>query len=210
MHVKMFQLKEGLSMTDDLQKAEVKALVNKDALEQALAVGMHGAPVIKRDEKIRYLGEFRERVLRLLTKKQVAGSAVYPEILASLKDSRAAKMIISGKVNYRSAEKYRDLAEQVGKMCTVINDPAMIGDTGLVVVSSDAVDIDDISIPDRRIRLEQLGIPVALISAAGQKVCDECYKKITATEPGEAINYRKLSLGDRFWGENCAACQGKI
>lgn len=194
-------------MASDVQKEEIGSWVNKDALDKALAVGMHGAPEIKRDEKIRYLGEFRERVMRLLTKKQVAEPAVYLEILDSLKDRRAAKIIISGDINYRSAEKYRKLAEQVGKTCTVIHDPAMIGDTGLVVVSGDAVDIDDISVPDRGTRLEQLGIPEAIISAAGQKVCDGCYKKITVTEPGEAINYHKLSLADRFWGGHCAACE---
>ncbi|KAF1084115.1 hypothetical protein SPSYN_02767 [Sporotomaculum syntrophicum] len=196
-------------MASDLQRDEIKSWVNKDSLAQALAMGMHGAPEIKRDEKNRYLGEFRERVIRLLSKKQVAEPAVYPEILESLKDPRAAKMIISGDINYRSAEKYRELAEQVGKICTVIHDPAMTGDTGLVIVSSDTVDVADIFVPDRKTRLERLGVPAALVSAAGKKVCDKCYEKITGTAPSEAINYSKLTLADRFWGDHCVACDGK-
>jgi len=196
-------------VTRDIQKETIGAWVNKDALDKALAVGLHGAPEIKHDEKIHYLGEFRERVIRLLTKKQVAEPGVYPEILASLKDKRAVQMIISGDIKYQAAEKYRRLADQQDKACTVIKDPGMVGDTGLVVVSDDAVDIEDIAVLDRKTRLGQLGIPAALAEAAGEKVCDKCFKKITEAEQGEVINYRKLTLADRFWGENCAACEEK-
>lgn len=63
--------------------------VEKDNLEQALLVGIHGAPEIKHDEKIYFLGEFKERVIRRLSIKQVSETGVYPEIIQALKDSRA-------------------------------------------------------------------------------------------------------------------------
>ncbi len=196
-------------MASDMQREEIRSWVNKDALSKALEVGMHGAPEIKHDEKMHYLGEFRERVIRLLTKEQVTEPGVYPEILESLKDQRAAQLVISGDINYRSVEKYRSLADKIGKTCTVVRDPDMIGNTGLVVVSDDAVDIADITVPDRKTKLGRLGVQTALVNAAGENVCDKCYKKITEADPGEAINYRKLTLADRFWGGHCPACEGK-
>ncbi|AET68636.1 Protein of unknown function (DUF1694) [Desulfosporosinus orientis DSM 765] len=38
----------------------------------------------KHDEKILYLGEFRERIIRRLTKKQIAETFIYPEIKEAL------------------------------------------------------------------------------------------------------------------------------
>ncbi len=196
-------------MVSDMQREQVGSLVHKDLLDKALEVGMHGAPEIKHDEKMHYLGEFRERVIRLLTKEQVAEPGVYPEIVESLKDQRATKMIICGDINYRLVEKYRRLAARINKTCIVIHDPEMKGNTGLVVVSDDAVDIADIAVPDRKTRLATLGVPEAIAGAAGEKVCDMCYKKITEADPGEAINYSRLTLADCFWGEHCIACKEK-
>ncbi len=196
-------------MANDIQREQIGSWVNKDALEKALEMGMHGVPEIKHDEKMHYLGEFRERIIRLLTKKQVTEPGVYPEILESLKDQRAVRLVINGDINYRSVEKYRNLADKIGKACTVVRDPDMIGNTGLVVVSGDAVDIADIVVPDRKTKLVRLGVQTALANAAGEKVCDKCYRKIIGADPGEAINYRKLTLADRFWGGHCVACEGK-
>ncbi|WP_041285259.1 YueI family protein [Desulfoscipio gibsoniae] len=189
-----------------MQREESGSWVNKNALDRVLAEGIHGTPEIKHDEKIHYLGEFRERVIRMLTKEQVEETAVYPEILQSLKDQRAAKVIISGDINYSSSEKYRRLAVKMGKTCTVVHDPALVGNVGLVVVGNNAVDVAVIEVPDRKTRLAQLGVPASLADAAGKKVCEKCYQKITEADPEEVINYRKLTLADRFWGEYCAAC----
>jgi len=193
-------------MDTDVQRAAISVWVNKGELEKALAVGIHGVPELKHDEKIHYLGEFRERVIKLLTKKQVAEPAIYPEILKALGDKRAVKIIFSGDINYHSAKKYHKLAEKLGKRYSIIHDPEFKGDAGLVVVSDDAVDIEDITVRDRSAKLKDLGIPERIINAAGKKVCGKCLDKILKVAPYESINYSDLTLADRFWGEHCAAC----
>ena len=196
-------------MTKDIQREQIGVWSSKDELQKSLAAGLHGAPELKRDEKLRYLGEFRERVIRQLTKKQVMEPGIYPEIVEALKDPRTDRLIICGTIEYDVADKYRDLADDLGKKCTVVRDPDMIGDTGLIVVSATAADVEDIDVPDRKQKLSQKGVAEGIINAAGEKLCDKCYAKIIAAEPGEVINYQKLSFSDRFWGGRCAACSKK-
>ncbi|HBW39001.1 MAG: hypothetical protein VR66_19485 [Peptococcaceae bacterium BRH_c23] len=110
---------------------------------------MSGSPELKRDEKSNYLGEFRERIIRILSKKQVAQSFIYPEIIEALNHKQSSRMLINGELRDQLTDKYIALARQIAKPYTVINDPGLKGETGLVVVSDQAVDIDDIEVKTR-------------------------------------------------------------
>jgi len=180
---------------------------DKSNLEKALLVGMHGPPELKREEKALFLGEFRERVIRSLTKDQVKDPGIYPEIVEALKDSRTVGMLISGDIDWHFSGKYQKLASEMGKKSSIMHDPELKGDIGLVVVSDVAEDVEDVMVENREARLKRLGLPLKLINSAGKKVCDRCYDKITGADPGEIINYGKLTLSDRFWGEKCNSCQ---
>ncbi|MDF2633824.1 MAG: hypothetical protein K0R78_698 [Pelosinus sp.] len=177
--------------------------MQKDKVEQALLVGVHGAPELKYDEKVQYLGEFRERILRKLTKNQVREKAIYPEILQALKGKKADKLIINGSIDYRFIEKYKELATDLNKTSTVRSDPGFQGDTGLIVISNEAVEVQDITVEDRSSRLRRLGVPADLIETAGQKVCTECLSKIAEADKNELINYQQLTWIDRLAGDRC-------
>lgn len=73
-------------METDIQREAISAWLSKGEIEKALSIGLHGAPELRRDEKRHYLGEFRERVITLLSKKQVVEPGVYPEIVKALED----------------------------------------------------------------------------------------------------------------------------
>ena len=68
----------------------------QNELEQRLMVGLHGTPELKHSEKMQHLGQFRERIIRLLTKDQVDDSHVYPEIEEALKEPRASRLHLNG------------------------------------------------------------------------------------------------------------------
>ena len=121
-------------------------LANMDPSMQRVAAGIHGIPELKRDEKINYLGEFRERIIRRLTKKQVAEKSIYPEIEKALSHRESSRMLINGSLSPQFTDKYLKLARKMKKSYTVIHDPELTGETGLVVVSNDAVDIQDIDV----------------------------------------------------------------
>jgi len=135
-----------MTADSDQQRDEIGTLSKKSRLEQALAVGMDSVPELKKEEKMLYLGEFRERVLRMLTKEQVASPSVFPEIIEALKDKRTLKMLINGDLSIKLTEKYINLAKEVGKPYTTIHNSELKGDTGVVVISDQAVDVEKIDV----------------------------------------------------------------
>ncbi|MHB8074410.1 YueI family protein [Desulfosporosinus fructosivorans] len=135
-----------MTTDSDNQRDEIGTLSKKSRLEQALSIGFNRVPELKKEEKMQYLGEFRERVIRKLTKKQVSNASVFPEIKEALKDKRTLRMLINGDLSYKFTDKYIKLAKEVGKPFTTIHDSQLKGDTGLVVISDRALDIENIDI----------------------------------------------------------------
>ena len=134
-------------MTTEIdQRDEIGTLSKKSRLEQALTVGIDSVPELKKEEKMLYLGEFRERVLRILSKKQVANISIFPEIIEALKDQRTLKMLINGDLSIKFTDKYMKLAKKVGKPYTAIHNSELKGDTGLAIISDQALDVEKIDI----------------------------------------------------------------
>lgn len=181
----------------------ISGFAAKSPLERSLQVGIHGAPELRREEKTHYLGEFRERVLRMLTRSQVGDPVVYPEIEAAIRDPRAAFLVVHSEISEKALGKYKKLAEQNGKPVTARSEPDFYEETGLVVVSRSAVDAEQVEVESREDRLLKRGLPEQLIHAAGQAVCKDCYEKVQELAPEESKNYRLISPISRLFGENC-------
>lgn len=180
----------------------------KDQLEQVITAGLHGVPEIKRDEKRAYLGVFREQVITYLTQSQVREKAIYPEIKQALGHDMFSKMIINGSIDQHVTSKYQLLAKKLQKAYTIVVDPHPANAAGLVVASSEAVDIEAAAVKDRYTRLQEQGVPEKLITAAGKKICSECFSIILSTDPREKINYSQLTWIDRLTGDHCPAHSG--
>ena len=135
-----------MTTESDNQRDEIGTLSRKSRLEQALSIGSNRVPELKKEEKMLFLGEFRERVIRKLTKNQVANPSVFPEIKEALKDKRTLRMLINGDLSFKFTDKYIKLAKEVGKPFTTIHDSELKGDTGLVVISDQAIDNENIDI----------------------------------------------------------------
>jgi uncharacterized protein YueI len=135
-------------LSNNLNKDAVRNFANKTELERTISVGLQGPPELKLEEKMHYLGEFRERILKSLTKGQVMKSDLYKEIIEALQDKRATKMLLHGDLAYKFRGKYQSAATEIGKSYTIVHDPDLKGDLGLVIASDQAVDIEDIYIDD--------------------------------------------------------------
>lgn len=133
-------------MKSDIKTDSLHPSANQDLSAQRLAIGMHGLPELKEDEKNNYLGEFRERIIRRLTKEQITQKYIYPEIKEALTHKKSSKMLIDGTLSSHLTNKYIELARQLKKPYTMVYNPELTGETGLVVVSDEAVDIEDIDI----------------------------------------------------------------
>ncbi len=194
-------------MDEEIRSKNISNWAQKSNLEKTLMVGMNGIIEFKHDEKMHYLGEFKENVIRLLSQKQVAEVVIYSEIIQALKDTRATKMIINGSISSRFTEKYKKLARKLNKPTTVRNDTDFKGDTGLIVISDEAVDIEVITVEERSVRLKRLGMSSALINAVGKKVCKKCLEEIIKVNPQEKSDYQELTFLDRIVGERCPVHQ---
>lgn len=135
-----------MTTESDNRRDEIGPLSKKSRLEQALSIGFNRVPELKKEEKMLFLGEFRERVIRKLTKNQVANPSVFPQIKEALKDKRTLRMLINGDLSFKFTDKYIKLAKEVGKPFTTIHDSELKGDTGLVVISDQAIDNENIDI----------------------------------------------------------------
>lgn len=179
----------------------------KSGLEQTLQAGIHGAPELHKEEKDYFLGEFRERVMKVLTKKQMMDSEIFSEIREALEDPRSSKIIIDGSVHGKHNDKYEKIATSLGKISTTRRDPDFKGNIGMAVVSDTAVDFSDeqITVVTWAEQMEAAGIPPKLIAASGSKICKSCYELIAAKAPQALDRYRELSAFDRFLGTHCPA-----
>jgi len=179
----------------------------KSELEKAVEQGVSGPPEIKKDEKNRFLGEFKERVIRYLTYEQVVEPGTYSEILDAINHPQADKLIIDREVNDERARDYIDLALKNGLEFKRIDSPNFKGDVGLVVVSGEAVKTDKIQVMDRREKLKKQGISDKIIKNVGSKLCDQCWSELKEKAPEELRNYKKMNIFDKIAGVKCV-CRG--
>ncbi|PRX35755.1 uncharacterized protein YueI [Orenia metallireducens] len=194
-----------MSEDKDIQQEAIMENQGKSDLEQRVSAGINGGFELKKGEKNRFLGEFRERVLKALTFEQVEEPGTYPEVLEAIKNNEAKKLIINRKVDMDRAKDYIRLAREHDLSFKKVDSPDFKGDIGLVVVSDHAVNQSDIIIKDRVTSLKEQGLPIELINATGEKVCEECYQMIKEKAPEELENYRKMNWLDKIIGKKCPA-----
>jgi uncharacterized protein YueI len=177
----------------------------KTELERTALSSLHGPPELKKQEKRKYLGVFRENVMIRLSMQQVKEPGVYPEVLQSLRDKRSAVLIANGMIDTAITKKYQALARKTGKSYKVVAGDEYDPDAGIVVASRDAVNREKVEPENRTLRLRRLGATDRLIQSAGKKVCRRCLQQILAADPTEQINYKTIGLIDRIAGDTCPA-----
>lgn len=175
---------------------------NKSILERAVLAGIYGPPELKREERRYYLGQFRERVIKVLTFEQITEPGIYPEIQEAMAHPLAKKVLISRRAAM-AAKAYVHLARKHHLEFTTVDNPDYIGPVGLVVAAVKAVDEGAITVPSRRERLLALGIPEEIIDSPGQKLCKACMDLLREKAPEEAKRYRRENFIDRFLGNDC-------
>ncbi len=192
-----------MTKEDLIQEESIYGQEKKSDLEQKLSVGLQGGVELKKGEKNRFLGQFRERVLKVLTFKQVEEAGTYSEVLEAIRDDRATKLIINRQVDMDRAKDYIKLAQQNNLSFKKVNSPDFKGKAALVVVSDSAVHQENIFIQSRMVTLKNKGIAVELIEAKGEKLCNECYDIIKKEAPEELHNYDKFTWIDKLFGKKC-------
>lgn len=114
-------------------------------IEDYLTEGMVGPLETKPDERRKYLGTIRERVIVALTHGQVREKGPYiDELKKIMKEHSKAKMFLNGNIEYRSLSPYVKLATKLNMPYTITMNGDYNSDLGLVLAYDHAIDKENI------------------------------------------------------------------
>lgn len=129
--------------------------MSKPKPEDYLMQGIYGKKELKPDEKRRFLGTFRERVVIALKQSQVREKEIYKEVEDAMDEYKDGKILLNGHMEYSALSKYIELCAKKKFKYTVVTNKEYNSEYGLVFACNDAVHIDNILIEKKpKIKLE--------------------------------------------------------
>jgi uncharacterized protein YueI len=128
--------------------------LKKPTVEEVLQQGIYGVKETKPEERRKYLGTLRERIIAALYKNQVRESRVYPQIEQSIKEKPMAHLFLNGSINYGELSKYVKLAKKHKIKYTIVSNKENDTDIGLVLAMDYAVDKEDIFITENELQVQ--------------------------------------------------------
>lgn len=108
--------------------------------------GIHGVKETKPDERRKFLGTLRERVIIALTQSQVMEPEVYKEVEAAMKSHRKAHLYLNGHIDYSYLSKYIKVANQLKVGNTIVTNKEHNSEIGLLLAYDYAIDKEEIYI----------------------------------------------------------------
>lgn len=174
----------------------------KNELERTIEFALRGAPELKLEEKRKWLGEFRERIILGLTPEQVQKIEAIQVVREGLRDPMAEMLIVNNNIPMKITAKYMQLAKEMNKEYKSVateHQEAM----GLVVASRRAVDREEV-VPEIK------ELPEKFKHIRHKELCSECYEELEKIAPEMAKEFKKLTFLDKMIGLYCGACKKDI
>lgn len=109
-------------------------------LDRAIQTGIHGTPQLRPDEKRRFLGFFRERVIQAVTFGQIQTAEGMKIMEEALKDPRGVELVIHKKARTRAMPLILQARKQ-NLDFTIVSNPNLRGEVAVLLVARDAVDV---------------------------------------------------------------------
>ncbi|MGG1678975.1 YueI family protein [Neobacillus sp. NRS-1170] len=120
--------------------------MKKQTVEEVLQQGIHGPLETKPDERRKYLGTLRERIIVALLKSQVAETKVYPQIERHMKENPRAHLFLNGSMSYENLSKYVKVATKNKIEHTIVTNKGHDTEFGLILAMNYAIDKEEILI----------------------------------------------------------------
>lgn len=122
-------------------------------IDEYLQQGIHGKKEINPDERRRFLGTLRERVVIALKQPQLIEPGIYPEVETALKENNKAHLYLNGNMTYEYLSKYKKIADQYGVDYTLVTNKEFDSELGLVLAYDYAIDKESIYV-EKKISIE--------------------------------------------------------
>ena len=118
--------------------------MERKTVEDVLQQGIYGPLETKPEERRKYLGTLRERIILALTKSQVAETTIYPQVEQSMKEYPQAQLLLNGNMAYEELSKYVKLAAKNKLEHKIVTNKEHDTDIGLVLAMNTAIDKKEI------------------------------------------------------------------
>lgn len=122
-------------------------------IDDYLQQGIHGQKEIKPDERRRFLGTLRERVVIALTQAQVRKEGTYKEVEDELRLNPKAHLYLNGNMSYEYLSKYTKLSSKYKVEYTLVTNKEYNSELGLVLAHDYAIDKEEIYIDENKPKL---------------------------------------------------------
>ncbi|WP_256358235.1 YueI family protein [Bacillus sp. sid0103] len=123
--------------------------MKKTTVDEVLQQGIYGPLETKPDERRKFLGTIRERIVVALTKSQVAETNVYPQVEQHMKEKPQSHLFLNGNMDYGNLSKYVKLATKYKIEHTLVTNKEHDSEIGLVLAMDHAIDKEDIYITNK-------------------------------------------------------------
>jgi len=123
--------------------------LKKTTVDEVLQQGIYGQLETKPDERRRFLGTLRERIVVALTKIQVAETDVYPQVEKAMKEKPQSHLFLNGNMSYETLSKYVKLAKKYKIEHTLVTNKEHDSEIGLVLAMDHAIDKEEIYITSK-------------------------------------------------------------
>lgn len=118
----------------------------KKTVDDYIQEGIYGAKEIKPEERKKYLGTLRERIVIVLTKGEVMKDPIPPEFIQILRENKTAQMFLNGEITYSYLSKYVKLADQNNVKFKIVTNKDYQTNIGLVLAYDHAIDKENITL----------------------------------------------------------------
>lgn len=115
-----------------------------------MIAGLHGVE-LQRDEKRRYLGHFRERVIEAVTFSQLRTAKGINAMKEALKHDKAAELVVQNKARSAAMPLIVE-AQRLGIDFTIVSDPQFVGEIAVALVAREAVDVPRLMAEEQQTR----------------------------------------------------------
>ncbi|CAH2717663.1 putative protein YueI [Neobacillus rhizosphaerae] len=130
--------------------------MKKPTVDEVLQQGIYGPLETKPDERRKYLGTLRERIIVALKNSQVAEAEIYPQVELYMKGNPSAHLFLNGNMNYENLSKYVKLATKYKIEHTIVTNKEHDTEIGLVLAMGHAIDKEEIFITKKEVAPQEI------------------------------------------------------
>lgn len=171
----------------------------KDKLQQYIEQGIYGAPELKKEERKQYLGQFRERVIKVLTQEQLQDSRYVDGMIQALQDPRAHSLYVRTQENNGESQTLSLLTSEAQKSqipFSFVDGNTYIGDIAVVLAAKDAIE-------EKNIYIDPSTLPLEFYQNQGKTLCKTCYQEIQKKYPEYQHAFTEAGFWKKLFGFQC-------